>query len=344
MKNLWLLLLFSTILFSIGAFGQKLGVINRQAIQFQIKNKRDTIDFIVVDTLLNKKKPIFLFCQGSQPKPLFIDFGNHDIFMFGGGISNFDISIIRRYYHLVVISMPKTPLIASVHHLNKEFSFITDSTKEDSYRLDYLKADYLENYVKRANIVISYLHKQDWVDKSQLVAFGHSQGIHIVSELANTNKKITRIGLSGANLFGRIDQLVREERVRAEKGEITWEVADKNMDYWYNFWEQANTPQMLKDYPQLLPWKSFSKPSIYTLIKLKIPIYLTYGTADLASSLCDVVPLVFISNGKKNLTIKRRFGLDHNFFELDKNGNPDYSKCHWNDVMREFVEWTLTKK
>lgn len=39
---------------------------------FQLKTKNDIIDFVVADTTLTEVKPILLFCQGSQPVPLFI--------------------------------------------------------------------------------------------------------------------------------------------------------------------------------------------------------------------------------------------------------------------------------
>jgi hypothetical protein len=54
------------------SFGQNLNLINNEAIHFSLKQKNDTIDFIVVDTKIDVKKPIFLFCQGSLPMPLFV--------------------------------------------------------------------------------------------------------------------------------------------------------------------------------------------------------------------------------------------------------------------------------
>ncbi len=332
-------------LFPVCLTAQQVEVINNQAIHFQLADKKDPIDFIVIDTVLNQKKPILLFCQGSMPMPLFIDYGpDKGLFMAGGGVSNFDISKIQKYYHLVVISKPETPFIVKSSNINKDYSYITDSTNKISFKKEFLLGDYVENYVNRANKVISYLRKQPWVDKNKLVVFGHSQGGHIAPGIAVKNKHVTHLGLAGANLFGRISVMILKERKRAETGKITWEVAEKNMNEWYQFWKEANNAEIVKTKPQLISWKSFSEPPAYkTLLKINIPIYLTYGTSDI-SDMSDLMPLIFISHEKNNLTLKRYFGLEHNFFEVDENGVPNYEKDHWKEVMNGFIDWTLTAK
>ncbi|MFV8369632.1 hypothetical protein [Flavobacterium sp. LB2R40] len=93
------------------SFGQKLDIINNQAIQFSIKQEKDTINFLVIDTKLDDMKLVFLFCQGSLPMPLFVKPEKENMWMIGGGITNFDLNEIKKNYHLIVISMPKTPVI-----------------------------------------------------------------------------------------------------------------------------------------------------------------------------------------------------------------------------------------
>ncbi len=322
-------------------FPQKIGNIDNKAIHFELKHKNDTIDFIVVDTILTKKKPIFLFCQGSMPIPLFFEFENNRLFMFGGGISNFDIASITKHYHLVVVSMPKTPLISNVNHMNKSYCYIPDTTQKDKFKQDFLHSDYMDNYVERASVVLKYLKQQQWVDNDVLIVAGHSQGSKIATVLASINEDISKVGLFGANPFGRIDQMIRKERKLAESGDKTWEEAEKGIDYWYKYWERANDTVMINKYPQYIPWKSFSKPTINYLLDINVPIYLTYGTNDITSDLCDILPILFISKDKDNLTLKRQIGLEHNFFELKENGRADHNKSHWVDVMNEFIEWTV---
>ncbi|RYJ51341.1 hypothetical protein DR871_013005 [Flavobacterium petrolei] len=106
------------------SFGQKLNIINNQAIQFSIKKEKDTINFVLIDTNLDEIKPIFLFCQGSLPMPLFVKPAKENIWMIGGGITNFEINEIKKNYHLIVISMPKTPVIVNEKNLNKSYCYI----------------------------------------------------------------------------------------------------------------------------------------------------------------------------------------------------------------------------
>jgi len=126
---------------------------------------------------LSEVKPVLLFCQGSQSIPLFIDFGEKGIKPIA--LSNFDVNKMKEHYHVVVISMPKTPLAPPLAQLNKSYNYVLDPSNERSYDRAFLEADYLENYVKRANRVIKFLRKQKWVDKSELVIAGHSQGSRI---------------------------------------------------------------------------------------------------------------------------------------------------------------------
>src|SRR5690554_7077498 len=98
------------LIISIQALGQSI-VEGTSYSHFQIKSKKDTIDFVIADTNLNVTKPLLLFCQGSLPKPLFIDFGEHDIFPVS--LNNFDLEEIKKYYHVAVIDRKSTRLNSS---------------------------------------------------------------------------------------------------------------------------------------------------------------------------------------------------------------------------------------
>jgi hypothetical protein len=103
------------------SFAQTSKIINNEATSFQLKDKNDNIDFIVLDTKLETKKPVFLFCQGSLPYPLFVNSKKDGIWIIGGGVSNFDVEKIKKYYHLIIISDPKTPLIADESQINDSY-------------------------------------------------------------------------------------------------------------------------------------------------------------------------------------------------------------------------------
>lgn len=323
------------------SFGQSLNIINNQAIQFSLKQKKDTIDFILIGTKLDEIKPIFLFCQGSLPLPLFVKPEKEKMWMIGGGITNFDLKEIKKKYHLIVISMPKTPVIVNEKNLNKSYCYIPNPKEPDEFDKDYVKSDYLENYENRAEIVLKFLRKQNWVDNSKLIVAGHSQGSKVATLIALNNKQVTNLGLFGANPFGRIDQNIRDYRKSAESKQITWEEADERIEQTYKMFKDSYDERVLIENPNLLAWKSFSRPLINDWLKIKIPTYLAYGTNDIASDLCDLVPLFYIQNSKTNLTYKRYLNLEHNFFEVKENGRANYEKEHWKEVMNEFIKWTL---
>lgn len=335
-----LLLMITISLFYLNScLSQNEETIENKVIKFSLPQQVDTIEFVVVDTILNKTKPIFLWCQGSLPVPLFCEIENYGYYFFGGGISNFDYNTITSNYHLVIISMPKTPIKGNKKNLNANYQYIPNAEKPYEFSEDYLKADYIENYVNRANTVLTYLGKQKWVSKDKLIITGHSQGSKVATKLSLNRKDVTHLGLFAANPFGRIDQYIREARLDAQFGKISWEKADSIINDNYDFFKMVNNPDSVKANPQLLPWKSFSETYYDDWLEMNIPIYLAYGTEDRTSDLCDIVPLFFLEKGKNNLTLKRYIGLEHNFFEKNQQGEVNYEKGHWMEVMDEFVKW-----
>lgn len=305
---------------------------------FQIKLKNDTIDFVVAETNFAVKKPILLFCQGSQPVPLFFDFPEQGIIPVT--LNNFDVNEMKKKYHIAVISMPKTPVTVGLDHLNKSYNYVIDTTQEYSYSPEFVKADYRDNYVFRANQVLKFLSKQKWVDNKQLVVAGHSQGSHVALGIANSNKKVTHLGLFGFNPLGRIDQYIRSARKQAEAGEITWKEADSIQKSRFNEYKMYYEPDSDKKGEFANSWKSFSKSQLNELINLKIPVYVAYGSNDINSDFCDLLPLYFIEKGKSNYKVIRYPNLEHNFFPINKDGIPDYQNGKWYWVMNDFVFWT----
>lgn len=303
---------------------------------FQIKLKNDTIDFVIAETNFAVKKPILLFCQGSQPVPLFFDFPEQGIIPVT--LNNFDVNEMKKKYHIAVISMPKTPVTVGLDHLNKSYNYVLDTTQEYSYSPEFVKADYLDNYVFRANQVLKFLNKQKWVDKNQLVVAGHSQGSHVALGIAKTNKQVTHLGLFGFNPLGRIDQYLRMARKQVEAGNITWKEADSIQKVRINEYQEIYKSS---DAPFAKSWKSFSKSQLNDLKALEIPVYIAYGTSDINSDFCDLLPLYFIEEGKTNYQLKRYPNLEHNFFPLLPNGYPDYQNGYWREVMNTFIHWTI---
>ena len=336
-------LIISFLLFALSCpllFSQNRKIINKESTQFQIPDKAENIDFIVFDAELNVKKPVLLWCQGSLPYPLYVNSKKDGLWVIGGGISNFDVKKIKKYYHLVIVSMPKTPVIAEEYQINDSYWYFGNSKDKNEPSEDFIKADYLENYVNRAIKVLKFLKKQDWVDSSKLVVAGHSQGSKVATKIASEYKQVTKLGVFGANPFGRIDQNIRDYRKDAEKNTITWAEADKGIEKEYQLYKDAHNPEMVKQKSYLLSWKSFSVPLIDDWLAFDKPIYMAYGTNDIASDLCDLVPLYFIRAHKTNLTYKRYLNMEHNFFEVE-DGKTNHDKPHWEEVMNSFIQWTV---
>ncbi len=195
--------------------------------------------------------------------------------------------------------------------------------------------------MNRAIKVLKFLKKQKWTDNEKLIVAGHSQGSKVATKIASKYKNVSKLGLFGANPFGRIDQDIRENRKKAERKEISWKEATNNTEKQYQFYRDANDLEKVRTNPELLAWKSFSEPLVQDWLSYDKPIYLAYGTNDITADLCDLVPLFFIRENKKNLTYKRYLNLNHNFYESDENGRVNREKPHWQEVMNNFVEWTL---
>src|SRR5690554_7483946 len=112
MKNFVLFLIF---LVSINFSFSQNRVEGTDYIYFSVQEDKDTIDFVIADTVLNVKKPLLLFCQGSLPVPLFVDFGNNRIVPLQFG--NFDLENMKKHYHVAVRSEEHTSELQSRPHL-----------------------------------------------------------------------------------------------------------------------------------------------------------------------------------------------------------------------------------
>lgn len=335
------LILFLCLLFPTTIFSQDLGKVEGlNSRHFQLNENKDTIDFILVNDKIDTIKPVLIFCQGSTPIPLVIQYVQGDKFI--PILSTFNYHELAQKYHVIIISMPKTPFEVQIQRLNKLYMYVLDTTNFDSLSSEYLSNNYLENYVSRAKKVINYLYKQKWVNRKKIIIAGHSQGAKVALETAVNNKKIYKLGFFSGNPFGRTDQYIRLERYLSIIGKKTPAQSQAMIDYYYEVWKDVTknpkNPEIKYGDPNIT-WMSFDKPLLNDFLKVKIPVYVAYGTEDFRSVMCDLLPVYFISAGKENLTLKPYIGLEHNFMELDKNRNPVSDKMHWQEVMDNFIKW-----
>jgi pimeloyl-ACP methyl ester carboxylesterase len=320
---------------------QDLGLISGlDARHFQLKSSKDTIDFILINGKTDVQKPALIFCQGSHPIPLITISQSGEKFITP---INFDLNKIANDYHLILISMPNTPLEIPRHQLSNSYCFITDSNDQHSYASSFLANNFADNYVRRTKTVINFLSSQKWVSPNKIILFGHSQGSKVAIGAALNNPKVFKVGYASGNPLGRIDQLIREQRKLVSDGKISQEEAQQQIESIYQMWRQINeAPNAITTEfgDPNKTWTSFSTSTLDELLMVKQPVYVVYGTRDITSAFCDLLPIYFIRAHKSNLTLKPYLGLEHNFFEVDKDGSPIYTRGHWQEVMDNFLTWT----
>jgi dienelactone hydrolase len=303
----------------------------------KIRGSLDSISFIVSDTTFDKKKPVFLWSQGSLPNALF---WKEDATHTWRQFIPLAYEKYLKDYNFVVISKPGIPVFA--YSADKDYNYIDPVTRKTPQ--EYYDKSYLDYYVTQANDVIDYLVKQKWVDPSRIVIAGHSQGSHVVSKLGAINPHVTQVVHLSGNPLGRFDQNVRQLRKDALLGKITQEQAQKQINSLYDEWEKINQkPNETKSYggDTNKAWTSFSMPLVSYLLQIKVPLLIAYGTADIVADYCDLLPIDFIRAGKHNYTLKPYLGSDHSFQEAvyDKAGNKVSSRDHWEDLTKDIFDW-----
>lgn len=299
---------------------------------FKTSFQNDTVEILIKSKKgdENKRKPLFLFCQGSLPIPLIIydEEGGNRVFPF-------DIDSLCEDFHLAIIGKPSIPVIAHIKELNSDMTFFDPITKK--FPNNYSKKNYLNFYVVRNITAIKFLQNLPFISNNKLVVAGHSEGSTIAAKLALKCKKITHLIYASGNPLGRIQSIINQSRMK-ETEEKNSQSAEANFLYWQYVVKNKNSfNDSLGD--SFKTTYDFSYPPIRYLIQLKIPVYICYGTKDYAAPFNDYFRAEIIRQQKVNFTFKAYFGLEHNFFPVKENGEIDYSKFNWDSVMLDWAKW-----
>ncbi|CAB4902503.1 unannotated protein [freshwater metagenome] len=331
MKYLFFFLLFPSIIYSQTKTPKDFGFR-----YIQLTYKGDNVDVLVKSKKgdENVPKPIFLFIQGSLPKPLIITNDNEN---YTYGVFPFNTDSIEKKYHLVIIGKPYTPLIVDKSDLS-DFNYV--DTKTNSFNKKYIERNLIDYYVGRNIKVLDYLLKERWIKKNKLVVASHSEGSTIGSKLCSIYPKITHFIYSGGNPFGRFNSIIQESRFN--------ELTDTSYrtEILFNEWSKIVKEPNNMNNPNGDNYKGtyqHSIPSINYLRKLKIPVLVSYGTMDYSSPFNDYMRLEFIKEGRNNITFNSYIGLEHNFFQKDKMGKVNYEIFGWDKVSNDWLKW-LDKK
>lgn len=332
MKPLFNILL---LLFSTSIFGQKVEDFGFR--HFQTIYKGDTVDILIKSKKGEEqiKKPLLLFCQGSLPIPLIITYdengkkGIYNVFVF-------NTDSLTKKYHLAIINKPFVPLIADNKILTREMTF-ADSL--GNYSTNYTKRNLLNYYVDRDIQVINFLQKQSFISSKNLVIAGHSEGSAIAVNIAYKCKKVTQLIYSGGSPLGRIMSIIG--RARHEQLKDSTRNMGGIFDYWRKTIENKNDDNSTGD-TYKGQFQFSNPPPIEILLKLNIPVLVTYGTKDFGAILQnDYLKVATIAKQKTNFTFKDYVGLDHNFFPLLENDRPNYDIFNWDKVAEDWRVWLI---
>ena len=318
MKKIILLLLIS-----VTTFGQK------KPEDFGYRHLTFTYKKLTVDVLIQSKereeniqKPLFFWCQGSMPQPL-LKYDETGLY----GTFPFDVDDFLSDYHLVIVGKPGVPLISDVKDLKAEYQYLNEN---DSVPKIYSEHNYLDYYVERNDFIIKKLLKEKWVSKNKLVLAGHSERSTIVAKLATKNKKVTHLIYSGGNPYGRILNILQQQIFIYKDYEA--------IEYWKSV--VANKQNIT--YNGRDTYKAtydFSQPSEIHLKKLKIPVFITYGTKDWNAPYNDLLQIESIQLGLKNIVFKPYFDVEHNYFPVNEKREPNHEIYNWENVGKDWKNW-----
>ncbi len=297
-------------------------------------NELGKVKFYVTKHKIGTYKPLLLILEGSGHYPIYSilkkDGTKSEI------IKNnpFNYRKLAKDYHVVLISKPGVPFIDSLH-VNSRKTF------NEKYKAPkaYLERLSLEWRVNSASIVIDKLSTELPIKEKEVIVIGYSEGGRTLPKLAATNKKITKVVSIVGGGLNQFYNFIINERLKAEKGVITSEKAQENIDNLYKTFKDIHqnpesTDKLWKGHTYKR-WHSYTKDApMDHLKKLDIPILLVAAGKDTNSSIlgADYVKLDFLKAQKNNLTYKVYPNCNHFFYNKKSNEN----------MLKTVIDSTLT--
>lgn len=325
----YLFLLFSLGLLFTGAIAQ-----DKTPADFGFRHLTTTFNGDPVDLLIKsrkgdeqKPKPLFFYVQGSLPQPL-IKYDEKGMY----GVFTFPTDSLTQTYHLVIVSKPYIPVLADVKTLGRNYTY---RDAGGMVPMAYNERNNLDYYVSRNLYIIRFLQKQPWVSRKELVLAGHSEGSTICAKMASVSPEVTQLIYSGGNPLGRINSIIQQ--TRRHETDSTSHLTDEQFDYWEQVVLHPETIHPEGDSHKAT--FSFSIPPIDYLLKLSIPVLVTFGTKDESAPFNDYLHTEVIRRKRRNFTFLAYAGTEHNFFPVRADGTIDYSVYNWDKVGGDWRKW-----
>ncbi len=298
-------------------------------------NELGTVNYYVSLNKIETPKPLLVYIDGSGATPIFSVLNKQDgSTRISSGIP-FNIQKLSDQFHVVVISKPSIPFVDCL---------MVESMKEfkKTYQVSPVYKKMLSHSwrVNSASKIIDTLVKELPIDKNEVIVFGYSEGGMVVPKLALVNKKVTKVvNIVGGGLNQFYD-LILEQRINAQKGEITSLQAQTVIDSLFIEFEAIyNNPQAIdKEFwdDSYLRWASFCTDiPMEDMTKLDIPILIISAGKDPKSPILglDYVKIEFMRLRKTNLTYKVYPNCDHYFYDMiDKKDRLD-------EMMKYVLTW-----
>ncbi|MBF9237171.1 hypothetical protein I2I05_07160 [Hymenobacter sp. BT683] len=271
------------------------------------------------------KMPLLLWVQGSLPTPLIMydQHGAYPVFPFRP-----DLSAAR--CHFAIISKPGVALVANVQGVNPNRVFA-----EKTPPLYYCQRNYLDYYVRRNVAVLRYLKKQPWVDASQVIVGGHSEGSTVAAHLAAVPGLVSRAVYLSGNPLGRMHSNLVEARQEQAAGDTA--AVPQMFRYWHDvLTDPARADCAPGDNNRTT--MSFSAAPLPVLLRAKVPVFVGFGTRDRGVAGDDYLRLEAQRLRNTNLIFREYPGREHNFFGY-KDGKVNYDDFYWDKVGADFLRW-----
>lgn len=319
---------------TLAAQGQDKGTIDGlNARHYQVITHLDTIHFIKLDSSTLFRKPLFVMLQGSLPIPLVIQDGSY------AQLTSFpyDYKEVSKTHHIINISMPHLPIVV-------DGTFIKSNGAMADPPPAYNRNNHLNNYVRRLHEVLDFLKDQRWVDPSEIILLGHSQGSAVAIKCASQRADIAVIGLSACNPLGRFEAKIRKTRLAEQRGEMSSVQAQVRISELYDEWkyysDNREDDTRSKGDTNKATF-SFSENFIDDLLVIDKPMYIMYGSRDESAVASDYLPIVFEAADKYNYQMAVYPGLGHNFEEIRPDGSSNFENIHWQQAFDSFWEWSM---
>ncbi|TDQ08793.1 alpha/beta hydrolase family protein [Pedobacter metabolipauper] len=339
----WILLFFS-LFNSLLSVAQPIHPADYGLKSFTLRDKKlGKISFYLDTININKKAPLFLDVNGSGGYPLCFLIKGKGYERVMNTFKPFHISQTQVQYHYILLDKPGTPFCDTIYTDQGKDAF-NGTTLLESYRPSpaYTQQMSLEWRINASKAVLNYLVSKNYWDRSQMIAFGYSEGAQVVPALAVAEKKISHVAAvvgSGLNQF--YDEIL-QFRINAAIGKMTHPQAQDSIESKMKeieaiYRDPANTTREYRGH-SFQRWASFgSSIPFEELRKLDIPIYVVASSNDRNSPIysLDYLWLDFIRLGKTNLTYKTCVDCNHSLIS----GKDDKALSNYSDYFMAILKW-----